>query len=123
MPTWLAIVLIALLTLVVALAIGGALATGRRRRAGEHTMRTELAEADRALAAARAGDRGWDPEAMEATARAALVDFAIAELHLVQVVDKPGAEHDQARFRATAAEGDTREVTLGRTGEGAWVAL
>lgn len=114
----LAIVLIVVFVIVVVLAVAGAIATARRARSDEASLRRELAEADRALASARADDRGWDRDALVEAARAA-VGASARELHLVQVVDRPGTEHDEARFRVVD-EGGRREIVLGREGD-RWV--
>ena len=114
----LSIVLLVFLALVVTLAVGGAVARARvsmRRRA-------QVASANEALARARAEDRGWDPEAMESAARVALKAFDVRELHLVQVVDRPGTDADEAVYRAVGRDGSDRDVRLGRQG-GQWVGV
>jgi hypothetical protein len=120
------IVLGVLVALIVLLFIGGLIANARRREAERQRLRAAIEAADEALATARAADRGWDRETMEAVARAALESRhggdAIRELHLVQVVDRPGTEADQAVFRAHLADAREETVTLGRR-DGAWVAL
>jgi hypothetical protein len=119
----LAIILIVLGVLILALAAGGAIATARRTRADAAELQTKLQQADRELARARSEDKGWERSAMEAAARAALDErfgaVEITALHLIQVVDRPGTDADQAVFRAETAEGD-HTVTLGRR-DGAWV--
>ena len=89
-------------------------------------MRATLLEADHALALARAEDRGWERSALEAAAREAFAarhgGKTPAELHLVQVVDKPGTDADQAVFRAVVDLGRDETITLGRR-DGAWVAV
>ncbi|HEY4094591.1 MAG TPA: hypothetical protein VGM33_03730, partial [Baekduia sp.] len=67
-------------------------------------------------------DRGWDRATIEAAARAAVAPREIRDLHLVQVVDKPGTDADQAVLRVVAADGAESTLTLGRR-EGAWVAV
>jgi len=124
MPTWLEIALLAILALIIALAIGGAIAE-RRRRASRHAeFEQQLEEANRALAAARADDRGWDPVAMETAAREAhgrRGSGPVGEMYLIQVIDKPGTEDDQARFRVVDEHGE-HDVLVGRRG-GDWVEL
>ena len=116
-----AIIVIVVVVLVVLLIVGGLVANARRARGGEDELRTALSEADRALAAARAVDRGWDREAMEAAARAAFAarsPVEIGELLLLQVVDRPGTEEDQALFRVVTDAG-SEEILLVRR-EDAW---
>ena len=73
------------------------------------------------LAQAHALDRGWDRVVMEAAARDAaarlLGDGAFSELQLVQVIDKPGKDEDQAVYRVQTADGGEHRITLGRTGD------
>jgi hypothetical protein len=40
-------------------------------------------------------------------------------MQLVQVIDRPGTDADQAVFRVETADGDEHRITLGRTG-GVW---
>jgi hypothetical protein len=119
-----AIIVIVLLVLLVLLFVGGLL--GARRRA-EHTadeLDSRIAAADRALEAARAADRGWDPVLLEEAARVALErerpDFHYDKLHLVLVDDRPGTEHDRAEMAAVGDEGVLR-VLVTRRGD-SWVA-
>ena len=119
MPTWLAIVLIALLAIVVVLAVGGALGQRRRLEADEGAFRAELSRADRDLAAAHAADRGFDPEVIDRTARAAFVEqygTEPADLQLVQVIDQPGTDEDKVVFRAQV-NGAEQTLVLGRRGD------
>ncbi len=109
--------------LLLVLALGGALAASQRReRRGAH-FDEQLEGANRALAAARANDRGWDRDALEEAARDALArerpGLTISRLMLAQVVDRPGTEEDKAVFRAVHLDGETR-VMLGRVG-GEWI--
>ena len=104
----LAVIIIVIVLLVVLLIVGGLVANGRRARGEEDELLASLREADRALAAARAVDRGWDREAMETAARVAFAarsPAAIGELLLLQVVDRPGTEDDQAVFRVITDHG------------------
>jgi type II secretory pathway pseudopilin PulG len=123
MPTWL-IVVLAVVGVLIALALGGAVAGSRRRRRVAPRFEEQLDEVNRALATARAGDRGWDAEALEAAAHAALArerpGVEIFRLVLAQVLDRPGTEEDKAVFRAIHAGGEAR-VTLGRVA-GEWTA-
>ncbi len=124
MPTWLAIVLIALAALIVILLAGGALAARRRSDARGDALAHELAAANEALAHARAQDRGWDRDAIDAAARAAHVAgrpaAQVRAVHLLQVVDRPGTADDEVRVRIVDEAG-AHEVRLGRHGDD-WVA-
>ena len=117
-----AVILLVVVLLVVLLIVGGLVANARRARGGEDELLAALREADRALAVARAVDRGWDREAMEAAARAAFAARSpaeIGELLLLQVVDRPGTEEDQALFRVVTDAG-SEEILLVRDDAGAW---
>jgi len=103
--------------------VGGIL--GARARAAQEakTFAAHVAAADVALEQARAGDRGWDREAMLGVARQALgesrPELNDAELHLVLVDDHPGVDEDRAHFLASHPDGKAK-VVLGRRGEN-WV--
>ena len=124
MPTWLIIALAALLLLIVVFFVLGLVLTGRCQREREGQFHTQLEEANAALAAARATDRGWERANLETAARAAHIARSpgaqILEMHLIQVVDRPGTEEDQARFRCVDADGE-HDILLGRRGDD-WVA-
>ena len=120
----LAIILIVLAAVLLLLFIGGFIANARRTRAREADLRLRIEAADQALAQARAGDRGWDLEHLQAAARSA---FAAAHgghepdrMDLVQVVDRPGTEADEAVFRCAHGHHE-HDVVLGREGD-LWVA-
>ena len=118
MPLWLIIVLVVLLVL----AVGGFLARQRQLRRSRPAFERRLAQADRDLAAAAALDRGWDRELLEAAARRVSQDRFGAEpdeLHLVEVIDKPGTADDQAVFEI-GAKGRRHRVVLGRR-DGDWI--
>jgi hypothetical protein len=119
----LGIVLVVLAALVFLLAAGGWVAATRRARVGERKLLEELHEAEQALARAHATDKGWDRALLEEAARAAAAERFGAEpvnaLHLVQVIDRPGTDADQAVFRVQTADGGEHRITLGRTG-GVW---
>lgn len=119
MATW-EIILLAVFGALVVLFAVGFLAVGRRRRERDGGLAERLREADRALAAARAADRGWDPALLDEAARAAVQErrpgVQITALELVQVVDRPGTDEDSARMLVTHA-GGTEEVDLQRTGD------
>lgn len=118
----LAIVLIVLGVLVVLLFVGGLAGARRRARSTEGALRAQLEKVNGDLALAHAQDKGWDRATMEAAAREAFAARGggpIEALHLVQVVDLPGTDADQAVFRVTSG-GVESDVTLGRR-DGAWV--
>jgi type II secretory pathway pseudopilin PulG len=119
----LAIIVIVVLALLLLLFVGGLVANARRARAESPELRESLREADRALALARAEDRGWDRGALEAAAReafAARSPVEPRELQLLKVVDRPGIEDDQCVFRVVTDVG-SEEILLVRTG-GDWAA-
>jgi hypothetical protein len=116
------VVVIVVLAVVVIFGGGGYLAVRRRQTVLDQRLRTQIEAADAALADARAQDRGWDRATIEAAARAAVAPREIRDLHLVQVVDRPGTDADQAVLRIVAADGAESTLTLGRR-EGAWVAV
>lgn len=109
------IVLAAVVAVVVLLTLGGVVASGRRARARHERLGEQIQHADRALASARAADNGWDPAHMEAAARAAVTGEAT--LHLVQVVDRPGTDADEAVYRAVTPDGNARDIRLTRSGD------
>jgi hypothetical protein len=120
----LGIILIVLAVLVVLFFIGGLLGARRRDRRQAGTYVEHVAAADAALQQARASDRGWHREAMEAVAREAIADsrrdWNYDDLHLVLVDDRPGTEEDRAQFVAVGPDGECR-VILAREGA-RWVA-
>jgi type II secretory pathway pseudopilin PulG len=117
------IIVIVVVAVLALLAAGGAVATSRRTRAGARELQAILQAADAALAHAHAEDKGWERSALEAAAREAFAarhaDREVRALHLVQVIDKPGTEADQAVFRVVADDGE-HEIVLGRHDD-AWV--
>jgi hypothetical protein len=116
-----AIIIVVFVLLAVLLFVGGLIANGRRTRSQEDELRVAIREADQALALARAGDRGWDRDLLEAAAReafAARSPVEVRELMLLQVVDRPGTEEDQALFRVITDAG-SEEILLVRQGD-AW---
>lgn len=119
MPTWLLIVLIVLAILV----IGGMLARRRQLRRTETQFQDHLQRINAELAAARAEDRGWEPEVLEAAARAAWESqrpgVAPTEMVLIQILDRPGTDEDKASFRVHDGLRHQR-LTLGRRA-GDWV--
>jgi len=129
--TSLAVSTIGLIALVIGgvfllLVIGGYFAAERRQRSGERELLAQLQAADRELAQAHASDKGWERSALEAAARRAVAerfgeDAEVQALQLVQVLDRPGVDADQAIFRVQTPDGEHR-ITLGRAG-GVWGAV
>jgi hypothetical protein len=114
-PLWLIIVLAVLLVLIV----GGFLARRRQLARTRPAFERRLAQVERDLAAAAALDRGWDREHLEAAARAIATQrlgHEPEQLTLVEVIDKPGTEHDQAVFVTDGGE----RLILGRR-DGDWI--
>lgn len=114
MPTWLIIVIVVLALL----AAGGVYARSRQLARSRPAFEASLEQVNRDLAAAAAEDRGWDRDILEATARQVWAQERGGEppeLTLVEVLDRPGTEEDQAVFRC-----GTEYLTLGRR-DGQWV--
>lgn len=112
------VILIIFAVIVVVLAVGGYVANGRRREQERAALVERTEQADQHLAAAHAQDKGWERTGLEAAARAIHAErhgTDPRELHLVQVVDRPGTDEDEAVFMA-----DGRELRLGRR-DGRWV--
>lgn len=108
--------------LVVALAVGGAIAT-RRRAPSDSEFHAHLDDVNRQLAMAHAQDKGWDPAIVASAARAAFAEkhpgVEIESLTLAAVLDKPGTDQDEAVYSVRAG-GDEHRLTLGRRA-GEWV--
>ena len=107
------------MVLLVLLIVGGLIANERRTRDREDETRRAAREADQVLAQARASNRGWERSLLEAAAReafAARSPAEVRELLLVQVVDRPGTEEDQALFRVVTDAG-SEEILLVRHGD------
>ncbi|HWV86908.1 MAG TPA: hypothetical protein VNZ62_15785 [Capillimicrobium sp.] len=124
MPTWLVIVLIVLAALVVLVLVGGVLGAQRRTRARAGRLLRDVAQANEHLALARAQDRGWDRDTIDAAARAAHAEARpharVSAVHLVQVVDRPGTDDDEARVHVVDDAGE-HEILLKRRGDD-WIA-
>jgi hypothetical protein len=117
------IIVLVVVVLVAVLIAGGFVTTGRRQREDETALRTELEAANEALALARASDKGWERSLLDAAVRAAFAERSAAEirdLQLVQVVDRPGTEDDQAVYRVVTEHG-SEYLHLDRHGD-SWVA-
>jgi hypothetical protein len=113
-PTWVIIVFVVLLLLV----LGGMLARWMYQRRTEAAFHAQLEQANQDLAEAAAADRGWDRATLETAARRCYAEKEGAEppeLMLVEVIDRPGTEEDQAVFSV-----GNRLLRLGRRG-GEWV--
>ncbi len=118
MPTWLIIVIVALLVLVV----GGMIARAMLQRRTEASFKRRLEQANHDLAEASAVDRGWDRAVLEGAARRIYAKergLEPSELMLVEVLDRPGTDEDFAVFHVEG-EGRTDTLTLGRR-DGEWV--
>jgi hypothetical protein len=117
----LAIVLIVLAAIVVLFFVGGLVIA--RRRANRPGWEAHIRAADHALEQARAADRGWDRELIEAAARRALGEqrpnFEPSSLDLVLVDDRPGVEEDRAHLLA-AGPGESVRLVLARDASGTW---
>jgi hypothetical protein len=117
------LLIVAALLVVVALFFVGGLVYSRRRL-NDPDLERHIAGADQELEAARASDRGWDRELLEAAARRALgqerPEFEVERLHLVLVDDRPGVEEDRAHVLAIGGRGQAR-VVLTRDSSGAWM--
>jgi|SRR5829696_2439016 len=119
-----AIVLIVIGVLLLLFFIGGLLGVRARARRQAATFSEHVRAADEALEQARALDRGWERETMEAVARTAVTEarpgWTFDALHLVLVDDRPGVEEDRAHFVAMGTDDQVR-VILARQGD-QWVA-
>lgn len=120
------LILLVLGALLLLLVVGGYFAGARRQRSHERELLAQLQAADRELAQAHASDKGWERSGLEAAARQAVADrfgpnADVQALQLVQVLDRPGVDADQAIFRVQTADGEHR-ITLGRAG-GVWGAV
>jgi Tfp pilus assembly protein FimT len=117
------IVIVVVAAIIGLLAAGGWMAATRRSHAREHKLLEELHVAEQELARAHAMDKGWDRALLESAARDAVVarfgSEPVNAMQLVQVIDRPGTDADQAVFRVQTADGDEHRITLGRTG-GVW---
>ena len=101
---------------------GGIYARNRQLARSRPAFDRALAHVDRDLAAAAATDRGWDRARLETAARRISAEQFGAEpeaLTLVEVIDRPGTDEDQAVFDVTAA-GTHHRVVLGRR-DGDWI--
>jgi hypothetical protein len=120
----LAVILIVAALVVALLLVAGTVVVRRRMERDRGAYASHLAEADHALEAARASDRGWDRTVMEDVARAALNDrhpgWDFRSLDLVLVDDRPGVDEDRAQFEAS--DGDRRVLVVLTRGQSGWTA-
>jgi hypothetical protein len=121
----LAIVLIVFGVIVLIAVVLGFLGARARDRQQAAHWEAHVRAADAALADAAAADHGWQRNAMEDAARAALSEsrpeWTYGPLHLVLVDDRPGIQEDRAHFVAVGERGDEARVVLSRRGD-RWVA-
>ena len=118
MPIWLIVVLVVLLVL----AVGGAVARAQQLKRDRGRFQARLEQVNHDLADAAAQDRGWDRDTLEGAARRIYAEqqgSEPSELLLVEVLDRPGTDEDQAIFRTTT-EGVHHHLTLGRR-DGEWM--
>lgn len=117
----LAIVLIVLVAIILVFLAGGYVVA--KRRANRPGWEDDVRAADHALEQARAADRGWDRELIEAAARRALGEqrpgFEPDSLHLILVDDRPGVEEDRAHLMAAGPQ-DRVRLVLVRDAAGEW---
>lgn len=119
----LAIVLIAIGAVLLLLFVGGFV--GARRRANRPEVAEHIRSADHALEQARAADKGWDRELLQAAVREALERERPGStwdaIELVLVDDRPGVVDDTAHFNASGPDGQV-QVVLSRREGGEWFA-
>jgi hypothetical protein len=104
----LGIVLVVIVVVLALLFAGGLVISRRRAHEHEGQDRSDLEEANQAQASAHAADKGWHRDLLEQAAREAFAQRSAAdvrELQLVQVVDRPGTDDDQAVFRVITDHG------------------
>jgi len=119
----LAILILIVVVILAVLVVGGLIANARRTRAEEPELHERLEEADQQLAAAQAQDRGWERATMETVVRQAFAERSPAEpreVLLLQVLDRPGIEDDEAVFRVVTDAGAEDVRLVRRAGD--WVA-
>jgi hypothetical protein len=113
------LIIIVVAVLAVVFFIGGYIVVRRRAENWEQ----HVADAERALEAAWAADKGWDRGLLDLAVRQALEaqrpGHDYADLHLVLVDDRPGVAEDKAHFVCTGGGGEAR-VVLARDAAGEW---
>ncbi len=104
--------------------VGGLIARRRHDERLAPRYLQDVAEADNALEQARAEDKGWDRDDMQALARQALETAHpgtnFERLHLILVDDRPGIDEDRAHYEAWDGDRSVR-VVLTRSDAG-WAA-
>jgi|SRR3954469_4344160 hypothetical protein len=116
-------VLLIILLVLAVLIVGGIIARNRQLARSRPAFERALAHVERDLVTAAASDRGWDRTVLESTARQVFTEQQGAEpeeLTLIEVIDKPGTDEDQAVFDVRAG-GAQHRVVLGRR-DGEWIA-
>ena len=117
------IIVLVVLAVLALLALGGFVAQRRRLQRTEAQFRARVEQANHDLAEAHAADNGWEPSRVEAAARQAFAERApgqeITQIALIQVIDRPGTDEDEAVFQVETAD-RSETITLGRRGE-EWV--
>src|SRR3954471_17638992 len=112
---------LAIVLIVLAVVVGGALIA--RRRTEGPGWEQHIRAADQAIEQARAADRGWSRELIDEAARRGLGEqrpgFEPESIELVLVDDRPGVVEDRAHLIALAAS-DTVRIVLARDESGAW---
>jgi hypothetical protein len=117
--TWLIIVLAVLVILIA----GGYIARTRQLARSRPAFDRSLEKVEQDLVTAAAADRGWDRALLEAAARRIGTERLGSEpdeLTLVEVLDRPGTDQDEAVFDVRAG-GERHRLVLGRR-DGDWVA-
>jgi len=113
------LIIIVVTVLAVLFFIGGYIVVRRRAENWEQ----HVAEAERALEAAWAKDKGWDRGLLDLAVKQALEARRPGQdhgaLHLVLVDDRPGMAEDKAHFVCTGDDGEAR-VVLARDASGEW---
>ena len=113
------VIALVIAAVLILLFVGGYVAS-RRHTENWHE---HVAQAEQALEAAFAADRGWDRELLHGAAREALGShrpgWEYTDVHLVVVDDRPGVDQDRAQLVAVGEDGEAR-VVLARDADGGW---
>jgi len=112
-----------ILVVLALLIVGGYLARKRQLANSRPAFERALAQVEADLVAAAASDRGWDRPHLEAAARRIFSEQRGAEpeeMTLIEVIDRPGTDDDEAVFEVSAG-GERHRFVLGRR-DGDWVA-
>src|SRR4051794_6167073 len=106
-------VLIIILVVLAILVVGGVIARNRQLARSRPAFERALSKVEHDFAEAAATDRGWDRANLEAAARRVCADQFGTEpssLTLVEVIDKPGTDEDQAVFDVVAGADHHRVI-------------